>query len=199
MGGSNASYNQRSYALGDSESTAPSDYYDQTLSLTNIINQVLLMPMYFGESRSPHMMSIDTNWDSVIIKTVDCVLYDWDEDQATLDTCPGNLYDPESSDNYEDFDEADTFEFKLKQAEVYIGGWIFTDDLCLINDDDLCIENFKMMDIREQCKIPTVMEGVFGLPSGIVYPPSLPPYMKYLYDEQVLTEQIFAIAFKGLG
>lgn len=56
-----------------------------------------------------------------------------------------------------------------------------------------------MLDIREQTGMPALIEGVFGLPTGVVYPPNLPPYMKYLFDEQVLTEQIFAIAVKGLG
>jgi len=107
------------------------------------------MPLYFGESRSPHNVSFDTAWDSVVIKTVDCVLFDWDEDKATLDTCPGNLYDPETSDNYEDFDETLPFEIKVPATELYAKGYTVTDDLCLIDDEDLCIENFTMLDLRE--------------------------------------------------
>lgn len=144
-------------------------------------------------------MSVDTAWDSVVIKTIECVLYDWDDDKVTLDTCPGNLYDPETSDNYEDFDEAQPFEFKVDTVKLFVKGFTVQDDLCLIDDEDLCIENFTMLDVREQIGIPPIMDGVFGLPSGVVYPATLPPYMKYLYDEQVLTEQIFAIAVKGLG
>lgn len=80
MGASNASFNQKSFSLRDSESTAESAYFDQTLSLTNIINQLYIIPLYFGESRSPHNMSVDTAWDSVVIKTVECVLFDWEDD-----------------------------------------------------------------------------------------------------------------------
>eukprot|EP00351_Strombidinopsis_sp_SopsisLIS2011_P006077 CAMPEP_0116876732 /NCGR_PEP_ID=MMETSP0463-20121206/8607_1 /TAXON_ID=181622 /ORGANISM="Strombidinopsis sp, Strain SopsisLIS2011" /LENGTH=128 /DNA_ID=CAMNT_0004523497 /DNA_START=552 /DNA_END=938 /DNA_ORIENTATION=+ len=128
-------------------------------------------------------MVVDTAWDTVLIKSTECVLFDWEEDQATLDTCPGNLYDTDTSDNYEDFDEDVEFEFKLAATEVFIKGIEFTDDLCLINDDDLCIEDVRMLEVRENHGIPPVMEGVWGLPTGITFNPTLPPYMKYLYDE----------------
>lgn len=158
------------------------------------------MPMYFGTSHESFNMMVDTNWDNIMIKSTECVLFDFEEDQATLDVCPGALYDTETSDDYEDFDEEDTFEYKLSASEAWISGIYINDELCLIDDDDLCIEEVRMLEIREQNRIPAAISGVFGLPSGVVVQPGVPtPYMNYLYDEQVLTEQIFAIAFKNLG
>lgn len=141
------------------------------------------MPMYFGTSHEAFNVMVDTNWDSVMIKSTECVLYDYEEEQATLDVCPGSLYDFETSDDYEDFDEDDTFTFKITQTETYISGIYFTDELCLLDDDDLCLEDVRMLEIREQNKIPGSISGVLGLPSAVVITPGQPtPYMNYLAD-----------------
>jgi len=48
FGNKGAQYNQRSFKLEESENTAPSDFYDDTLDLNNLVNLVYTMNLYFG-------------------------------------------------------------------------------------------------------------------------------------------------------
>jgi len=72
-------------------------------------------------------MAIDTAYDVVVLKTSECVLWDWDEDEVTETTCPGALYDVETSDDYNDFDEGVPFVVKNEATEVYVTGFSVTD------------------------------------------------------------------------
>lgn len=80
FGNKGASFDQQNFKLGESENTAPTDFYDQTINLNNLVNQVYTMPLYFGTAKTGLTMAVDTNYDYVVMKTTDCVLYDWDED-----------------------------------------------------------------------------------------------------------------------
>jgi len=70
------------------------------------------MPLYFGTAKTSLTMAVDTAYDYVVMKTTECVLYDWDEDIVTDTTCPGALYDTSTSDDYEDNDEVSPFTVK---------------------------------------------------------------------------------------
>lgn len=145
-------------------------------------------------------MAVDTIFDYVLLKTVDCVLYDYEEEEETDTTCPGTLYDPETSDDYEDFDEPDDniWEIDIEATETYGTGYLVTDTVCLdATEEDLCIENFLWGTVLELSNIPAIFAGIFGMPTG--NSPILPVYMKELVTAEIFSEYIFAIAFKGLA
>jgi len=155
------------------------------------------MPLYFGTAKTSLTMAVDTNYDYVVMKTTDCVLYDWDEDKVTDTACPGALYDTSTSDDYEDNDEASPFTVKNPFTEVYVTGYAVTDTICLDETEvDLCVENFLWLDVRENVGIPPAFAGIFGLPTQSS---PIPQYLNNLATAGIFTENIFAIAFKGLG
>lgn len=79
--------------------------------------------MYFGSDKVQLNMAVDTAYDFVVMKTTECLLWDWDEWEETDTTCPGVLYDTETSDDYEDFDESLPVTFKNENTEVYVTGY----------------------------------------------------------------------------
>eukprot|EP00352_Strombidinopsis_acuminata_P008131 CAMPEP_0176368986 /NCGR_PEP_ID=MMETSP0126-20121128/22978_1 /TAXON_ID=141414 ORGANISM="Strombidinopsis acuminatum, Strain SPMC142" /NCGR_SAMPLE_ID=MMETSP0126 /ASSEMBLY_ACC=CAM_ASM_000229 /LENGTH=64 /DNA_ID=CAMNT_0017727455 /DNA_START=565 /DNA_END=759 /DNA_ORIENTATION=- len=64
------------------------------------------MPLYFGTEKLPFNLAIDTAFELVVLKTVECTVWDWDEEEDTDEPCTGNLYDPETSDDFDDLDES---------------------------------------------------------------------------------------------
>ena len=60
----------------------------------------------------------------------------------------------------------------------------------------MCVENFLWLDVRENVGIPGVFAGVFGMPTQSS---PVPQFLNNLATAGIFTENIFAIAFKGLG
>jgi len=60
----------------------------------------------------------------------------------------------------------------------------------------LCVENFLWLDVRENVGIPAAFAGILGMPTQSS---PIPQYLNNLATAGIFTENIFAIAFKGLG